>query len=281
MEMLTLEDGEPAAALRAQQTAASARPARVAAGPVALMAYALVAYALFTASLLWSVGFLADAFTGKTVDSGAAPSWPVALIIDSSLLLLFALQHSVMARPAFKRAWLRIVPEPAERSTYVLLASAVLLLVLWQWKPLTANLWNVGAALPSALIWAVFALGWLVAVSSTYMIDHMDLFGLRQAYLHLRDRDCRPVEFRERWLYALVRHPLMLGLLIAFWATPHMTAGHLLFAGLATGYILVGTRFEEHDLRESLGEVYGRYAARVPALIPMPWRRRDGRDGPR
>lgn len=234
----------------------------------ALLVYAGAAYALFLGVLLWAIAFLAAAVVARNVDNGTAAPVPVAVALDAALLLLFAVQHSVMARPAFKRAWTRIVPEAAERSTYVLFASAALVLVFWQWRPVTTRIWHLDGAAAAAL-WILYAAGWVVAVTSTWMVSHTDLFGLRQAYLRARDAAYSPIVFRERLLYRIVRHPLMLGLLIAFWATPRMSAGHLLFAVLGTGYILTGTRLEERDLRRSLGEVYARYAARVPALIPV------------
>ncbi|HXY44210.1 MAG TPA: NnrU family protein [Acidimicrobiales bacterium] len=241
--------------------------------------YAVLAYAGFLAAVAWAVAFLADWQLPRGIDHGARHSVPTAVIIDLALLLLFAVQHSVMARTGFKR-WLgRFLPEPMERSTYVLAASAVLLLLFWQWQAVTTPVWDVHDAAGSGAIWSVYALGWLIAIGSTFMIDHFDFFGLRRAYRYSRQERATPMRFVERWLYGWVRHPLMLGLLLAFWATPHMTAGHLLFAVSAFAYIAVGVRFEEHDLERELGDVYRDYAERVPALLPLcrptSWRRSE------
>lgn len=238
---------------------------------VALGAYAALAYLLFLAAIIWAEGFLAGVGP-KTIDSGSVRSWPTALGVDAGLLALFAIQHSVMARRSFKRVWTRVVPKPAERSTYVLVASAILLLLFWEWWPMPAMVWQVTWPPAAAAITAVFLLGWVIVISSTFMINHFDLFGLRQAYLFVRSRAYRPVEFKERWLYAWIRHPMMLGLLIAFWATPRMSVGHLLFAIASTGYIGLGTILEERDLRQNLGATYVEYARRVPALVPRPGR---------
>jgi len=198
---------------------------------------------------------------------------PVAAAIDLLLLLLFAVQHTVMARPWFKRRWTRIVPEPAERSTFVLAASLALALLCWLWRPIGGTVWNLPGP-GAAGLWAVYAAGWVVAVSSTFLISHSDLFGLRQAWLHARRVTYSPPPFTERSMYRHIRHPLMAGFLLVFWSAPTMTAGHLLFAATATGYILIGIAFEEHDLLQSLGGTYAAYRARVPALIPRPSPRR-------
>jgi methanethiol S-methyltransferase len=198
---------------------------------------------------------------------------PVAAGIDLLLLLLFAVQHTVMARPWFKRRWTRIVPDPAERATFVLAASLALVGLFWLWRPIGETVWNLPGP-GAAVLWAVYAAGWVMAVGSTFLISHSDLFGLRQAWRHARRARYSPPPFTERSMYRRIRHPLMTGFLIVFWSAPTMTAGHLLFAATATGYILVGIAFEEHDLLQSLGEPYAAYRARVPALIPRPSPRR-------
>jgi len=234
----------------------------------AVVAYAVVAYAAFLASSVWAVTFLADLQLPRGIDHGARQAPGVAVVVDVALLLLFALQHSVMARHGFKRWMARWIPPHVERSTYVLATSLVLLLLLWQWQPVGTWTWE----LHGVTAWAILllcALGWLIAIGSTFIVDHLDVFGVRRAYRHARGRPDLPAPFQERWLYGWVRHPLMLGLVVAFWSTPRMTAGHLLFATAATGYILVGVRFEEHDLERELGDLYRDYASRVPAFLPV------------
>jgi len=245
-------------------SAQSARtPARI------ILVYAAAIYLFFLAVLGYAVGFFADVGVPKGIDQGPHAAVPVAAGIDLLLLSLFAVQHTIMARPWFKRRWARIVPAPAERATYVLAASLVLALLFWLWRPIGGTVWNLPGP-GAAVLWAGYAAGWLVAVRSTFLISHSDLFGLRQAWLHARRAGYSPPPFTERGLYRRIRHPLMAGFLIIFWSTPTMTAGHLLFAATATGYILAGIAFEEHDLRQGLGEAYAAYRARVPALIPRP-----------
>jgi protein-S-isoprenylcysteine O-methyltransferase Ste14 len=241
-------------------------------GPV-IVVQAVAVYLLFVAVLGYSVGFFANVGVPKGIDQGPHAAGPAAAGIDLLLLLLFAVQHTVMARPWFKRRWARIVPRPAERATYVLAASLALALLFWLWRPIGGNAWSLPGP-GAAVLWAGYAAGWAVAVSSTFLISHSDLFGLRQAWLHARRAKYRPPPFTERGLYRRIRHPLLAGFLIVFWSAPTMTAGHLLFAATATGYILAGIAFEEHDLFQSLGENYAAYRARVPALIPRPSPRR-------
>ena len=237
---------------------------------VSVLAYGVVAYALFLGVLLYTIGFLAGVGVPKDVDDGpAGPSWR-AVLVDVLLLGVFAVQHSVMARPWFKRWWTRIVPAAIERSTYVLAASLVVALLLWQWRPLPDQVWSVEATWGRVLLWAGYMLGWGILVLSTFLIGHFDLFGVRQVLARARDRRYADPGFREPLFYRLVRHPLMVGFLIAFWVTPEMSAGRLLFAATATGYILVAVRLEEHDLRRELGEPYERYMARVPRFVPRP-----------
>ena len=238
-----------------------------------ILVYAVAVYLLFLAVLGYAAGFFAGFGVPKGIDQGPRAAVPVAAAIDLLLLLLFAVQHTVMARPWFKRRWTRIVPAPAERASFVLAASLVLALLFWLWRPVGGTVWNLSGPGADAL-WAVYAAGWAAAVSSTFLISHSDLFGLRQAWLHARRARYSPPPFTERGLYGRIRHPLMAGFVVVFWSAPAMTAGHLLFAATATGYILAGIAFEEHDLIQSLGDTYTAYRARVPALIPRPSLRR-------
>lgn len=235
---------------------------------IGVLAYGAIAYLVFLASVLYAIAFLADVVVPYTVDGGrtAGAVWP-AVIIDLLLLSAFAIQHSVMARPGFKRRWTRFVPASIERSTYVLLASLILLGIFWWWQPLPAIVWDVGWTPARAVLWAVYLAGWALVVASTFMISHFDLFGLRQVYRQARAMDPAPLGFRAPMLYRVIRHPIMTGFFIAFWATPTMTWGHLLFAAVASGYIIVAVRFEEHDLRQALPE-YAGYADRTPRFVP-------------
>ena len=238
-----------------------------------ILLYAAAVYLLFLGVLGYAVGFFAGFGVPKGIDQGPRTAASAAVGIDLLLLSLFAVQHTVMARPWFKRRWTRIVPEPAERASFVLATSLVLALLFWLWRPVGMTVWSVPGPGAGA-VWAVYAAGWALAVSSTFLISHVDLFGLRQAWLNARRARYSPPPFTERGLYRRIRHPLMAGFLVVFWSAPTMTAGHLLFAAVATGYILAGIAFEEHDLSRSLGETYAGYRARVPALIPRPSPRR-------
>ena len=233
------------------------------------LAYAVLAYLSFLLASAWAVGFLAGRGAPTSVDGPAVhPAW-AALAIDGALLLAFAAQHTVMARAGFKK----LLPPPAERGTFVLAASLFLAAIFFWWQPVPALIWHLGAP-GSAVVWAVYAIGWVIVVASTYMVDHADFLGLKQAYRHLRGDSYREPAFQARWMYAYCRHPMMLGLLLTFWATPRMSVGHLFFAVASTGYIAVGIRFEERDLRTRYPAEYQEYARRVPALLPRPGRAR-------
>jgi protein-S-isoprenylcysteine O-methyltransferase Ste14 len=252
----------------------ASQPRVLAFGNKGLLAYALACYLGMLAVLGYGAGFFANRGVPTSIDGGAWARWPGAAVIDLALLGLFAVQHTVIARSAFKRRWTRLVPAAAERATFVLAASLALALLYWQWRPFGPGLWRLAGPGADALL-ALQAAGWLLALGSTFLISHTDLFGLRQAWRRARGSRYTPPPFTERGCYRWVRHPLMLGFLIVFWATPVLTAGHLLFCVAATGYILAGIGFEERDLRRQLGAAYASYAARVPALIPG-WRPRRG-----
>jgi protein-S-isoprenylcysteine O-methyltransferase Ste14 len=234
------------------------------------LAYGVASYLVFFASFLYAVGFVGNLLVPKSIDSGPSDSLAVAVLVDTLLLLLFAGPHSVMARPAFKRWWTRFVPPPVERSTYVLTSSLLLALLFWQWRPILSVVWLVENPAGRWVLHAVFWFGWAVVLVSTFLIDHFDLFGLRQVYLYASGREYTPVAFKTPGLYRYVRHPLMLGFLLAFWATPTMTAGHLLFAGATTAYILIALQLEERDLLSLHGEQYRAYRERTSMLLPLP-----------
>jgi protein-S-isoprenylcysteine O-methyltransferase Ste14 len=229
---------------------------------------ATLAYGTFVIVLAWAFMWLANLGGPTSIDTGTVDSPFTALLINLILLGLFALQHSVMARPGFKRWWTRYVPAGLERSIYVLASSLVLALLFWLWRPLPLTLWEVTQPAAATLVWSIFALGWAIGLCATYLIDHFDMFGLRQAVLFMRQRSYTPPGFQAKGLYALVRHPIMFGFLLAFWATPHMTLGHLVFAAASSAYILVGISLEEADLRREFGRIYQDYAQRVPMLVP-------------
>jgi methanethiol S-methyltransferase len=237
-------------------------------------AYGLVCYVVFLGSFLYAIGFVGNLVVPKTIDSGPGVALPEALAVDLILLGLFAVQHSVMARPAFKEVWTRFVPRSVERSTFVLFSSLLLALICWKWQAIPAVVWDVSSPALKVVLLALFALGWVILLLSTFIINHFDLVGLRQVYLRMRGDAYTPVKFVERAFYRHVRHPLYLGFVIAFWATPHMSVGHLVFSIATTGYIFVGIFFEERDLMKTHGAEYGMYRARVPMLFPLGAKRR-------
>jgi protein-S-isoprenylcysteine O-methyltransferase Ste14 len=236
--------------------------------------YGIATYLIFLATFLYAIGFVGNLVVPKAIDTGSAVPLTEALSVNLLLLGLFAVQHSVMARPAFKRWWTRIVPQPVERSTYVLFASAALLLLYWQWRPIPELVWNVEDVSGVQVLNTIFWLGWLLLLVSTFLINHFELFGLRQVFGRLLNRSLPTPTFKTPLVYRYVRHPIYLGFLLAFWATPVMTVGHLLFSIATTGYILIGIYFEERDLIDQFGDQYRRYREQVGMLLPL--RRRKG-----
>lgn len=234
---------------------------------LAVFAYGVISYAVFFGTFLYAIGFVGNLFVPTTIDGAPAMPLGKAVAIDLGLLAAFALQHSVMARPAFKRVWTRIVPEPAERSTYVLFSSLALIALFAFWQPLGGVVWSVEHPVMQAVLYGVFGLGWLTVLVSTFLINHFDLFGLRQVWLYLRGKPYTPLSFRTPWLYRYVRHPLYVGWFMAFWAAPMMTVTHLVFAVMTTAYIVIATLLEERDLMAVHPE-YAEYRRRVPKFIP-------------
>jgi protein-S-isoprenylcysteine O-methyltransferase Ste14 len=246
-----------------------------------IFVYGVICYAIFFVTYLYAIGFIGNLVVPKTLDSGPqGPFWQ-ALLIDFLLLGVFAAQHSVMARPWFKRAWTQVVPEPAERSTYVLFSSVALIALFAFWQPLGGVIWNVEQPTMRTLIYYVFGLGVGIVLVSTFLINHFDLFGLRQVWIHLRGEQYTHLSFRTPLFYKYVRHPLYVGWLMAFWATPTMTAAHLLFAMMTTAYILMAIRWEERDLITLHGSRYQKYRESVPMLVPRLTAAPETRSSPR
>ena len=246
-----------------------------------IFTYGVVSYAIFFLTFLYAVGFIGNLVVPKTLDSGPRVAFWQALLVDCLLLGIFAVQHSVMARPWFKRAWTRLVPDAAERSTYVLFSSVALILVFAFWQPLGGVIWNVKESALRTVLYFMFGLGFGIVLVSTFLINHFDLFGLRQVWLQLIGREYTQLPFGTPLFYKYVRHPLYVGWLLAFWATPTMTAAHLLFAIMTTAYILVAIRFEEKDLITAHGSVYENYRENVPMLVPRIAPAPEAQRGPR
>ena len=242
--------------------------------------FAIACYAIFFATFLYLVVFVGDlSFSSQTVDVGPESPAATAAIIDFALIALFRLQHSVMARPAFKARWTKVVPPPAERSVYVLAASIALMILMFGWRPIDTIVWNVGNPLLSQIIWLLFWAGWGVVLLSTFLINHFELFGLQQAWFHALGHQAEAPQFRQPMLYKWVRHPLYLGFFLAFWAAPEMTAGHFLLALGVSAYMLIAIRYEERDLTDLFGDDYRRYREDVGMLTPR-FRRRRAPDLP-
>jgi len=237
---------------------------------IAALTYGIIAYLAFLVAFIYAVGFVGNFFVPKSIDSGTDETSWKALLINVALIGVFALQHSVMARPAFKRRWIKIIDEVIERSTYVLLSSMVLFLIYWQWQPMTLVVWKTDHVIVSVIVWAIYFFGWLVVLLSTFMINHFDMFGLKQVGESTKHKLPDQNIFVTRYFYKIVRHPIMSGFIITFWATPVMTMGHLTFSVTTTVYILIAVKFlEEKDLVEVHGKQYEAYQKSVPMLFPF------------
>ena len=238
-------------------------------GKIFALLYGFVAYLAFAVTIVYAIGFITGFGVPKTIDSGPDGEPIEAIIINLLLMSLFAIQHSVMARPQFKKWWTRIVPVAVERSTFVLFSSLALMLLFWQWRPIAAVVWQVTNPLIAGSLMGFSLFGWALVFASTFLINHFELFGLHQVANNLAGKPMPEVRFKTPVLYNLVRHPIYLGFIIAFWATPVMTAGHVLFAAVTTAYIFVGIALEEHDLIAVFGDEYRRYRERVSMIVPF------------
>lgn len=240
-------------------------------GRILALLYGIVSYLIFFVTFLYAIGFVGNLFVPRSIDTSPPAGTLIrALIVNIALLSIFAIQHSVMARPSFKKMWTKIIPAVIERSTYVLLSSLALLLLFWQWRSMTEVVWNVENTAGQYALLGLFFLGWGIVLLSTFLINHFDLFGLRQVYLNQKGEEYTDLGFKEVFLYKIVRHPIMLGFIIAFWATPRMTYGHLLFAAVTTVYILVAIQLEERNIAEVHGDDYESYRKRVSMIVPIP-----------
>ena len=245
-------------------------------GRILAFLYGLLCYAIFFFTFLYAIGFVTDLVVPKSIDSAPAGPLGTALLTDAALLAIFALQHSGMARQGFKKVWTKIVPKPVERSTFVLLASAALLLLFWKWEPIGGVMWDLRSPSVRLLLKGVSLAGWTIVLISTFLIDHFDLFGLRQVFLHLKGAPYTPPEFTARGWYRYVRHPIYFGFIVAFWATPTMTIAHLVFAVATTAYILIAIQFEERDMVRFHGARYEAYREQVSMLLPRRPKKRAG-----
>lgn len=239
-----------------------------------VVGYGVVAYVAFFVTILYAIGFVGNILVPKSIDSGPESPLGKAVLIDVLLMLLFGVQHSIMARREFKVHWTKIVPKAIERSTFVLISSLLLALLFWQWRPIQATVWEFDNRVLHLGLDVLCFFGWGLVFYSSFLVDHFDLFGLRQVYLHWKGVPYTHPQLKTVSLYKYIRHPLMLGFLIAVWATPEMSAGHLLFSILLSGYIFVGTALEERDLKYFLGADYERYRVETPMLLPLRRRRK-------
>lgn len=242
-------------------------------GRILALIYGIISYAAFLAAFCYAIAFVGDFYVPKTINSGEAGAVLPSLLINAGLLALFAIQHSGMARPGFKKWWTKIIPKPIERSTYVLLASGTLFLLYWLWQPITDPIWSVENEIGRWVLWGLFGLGWGLVVYTTFLISHAHLFGLTQVRDFIKDRDLWEPDFQTPNLYRYMRHPMMFGFFLAFWAIPDMTAGNLLFSISTTVYILIALQLEENDLIQAFGERYRKYREQVPMFIPIPGRK--------
>jgi len=238
-------------------------------GRIISFIYGAVSHVLFLLVFMYMVAFLSNFIAPKSIDSGVVGPFGQALIVNVLLLALFAIPHSIMARPGFKQWWTTIVPKHIERSTYVMQGNLFMILLMWQWQPMVGVVWRVENPVGALILWSLFGFGWLAIVITSFMINHFDLFGTRQVYLHLLNREYSPLEFKTRGFYKYTRHPLMVGWLVAFWATPDMTVGHLVYAIGTTVYILIAIQIEERDLVKFHGEAYESYRRQVSMLVPF------------